>query len=292
MMLDHTRFEVGGATLEGFTGGSRGPTICTSHPFEPMTAEPASAWPLDETVQFVGIHPRGIGGSSPVTGPRDVTLDQQIKDLEAVRQHMGIDRWVFLGRSGGAITGLLYALRHPSSMSGLILEYMGPSGRLIAEDRRSILSPENPQYEDFFVQLAAGAEFVRESSVLGTVDRRLQNTEWVRLRPDLWVLMRGTDALVMCPADDRRAWGTHEEFATGFDVLDQLSEIRVPTLIVAGRLDPLVPLEYVDMLHRAIRMSQFLVLAHTGHADVLEPEHSDRESYASAVRSFLATFST
>jgi proline iminopeptidase len=68
---------------------------------------------------------RGAGRSKPRVGPlTDLsanTTEYLIADLERLREHLGIDRWLVWGFSWGVTLGLAYAERHPSRVSELVL---------------------------------------------------------------------------------------------------------------------------------------------------------------------------
>src|SRR5262249_6297272 len=128
-----------------FVGGAGGPTACNSHPFSAQSTAGPLVDALAESCQLVLVNPRGVGGSSPGREPADYTFRRHVDDLEAVRRRLGVDRWVFFGGSGGGCIGLLYALWAPRALSGLIARWIGPSGRRIAADARSNLSPCSPE---------------------------------------------------------------------------------------------------------------------------------------------------
>lgn len=60
---------------------------------------------------------RGCGRSDR-RGP--YSLARTVRDLDAVRQHHGLDRMAVLGHSWGATVALRYALDHPSRVSKLV----------------------------------------------------------------------------------------------------------------------------------------------------------------------------
>ena len=110
--LERQMIAVDGATLEVFLGGAGEPVVCHSHAYAPMSAD--SAWPWDETMgRLVVVNPRGVGGSSGGPDPRAFTFAQHAEDLEAVRDQLGVERWVLWGESAGAVVALLAALRAP-----------------------------------------------------------------------------------------------------------------------------------------------------------------------------------
>lgn len=69
---------------------------------------------------------RGCGRSTPNAG-RSLdglvtnTTEHLVADLEALRSHLGVDRWLVMGASWGSVLGLAYAEAHPGSVSELVL---------------------------------------------------------------------------------------------------------------------------------------------------------------------------
>ncbi|MFD9392470.1 alpha/beta fold hydrolase [Streptomyces sp. NPDC060000] len=71
--------------------------------------------------RLIGLDPRGTGESAT---PEDVTsyrCDRQVDDIEALREHLGLDRVDLLAHSGGANLAVLYAARHPDRVARLLL---------------------------------------------------------------------------------------------------------------------------------------------------------------------------
>ncbi|TWD80468.1 proline iminopeptidase [Kribbella amoyensis] len=69
---------------------------------------------------------RGCGRSLPDAAEPDADLRTNttahlIADLEKLRIHLGIEKWLLLGGSWGATLGLAYAERHPGSVSEIVL---------------------------------------------------------------------------------------------------------------------------------------------------------------------------
>lgn len=76
--------------------------------------------------RIVGMDQRGCGRSTPLAIDDLNSLDGNttqslIADLEALREHLGIDSWVVHGVSWGCTLAMAYALAHPSRMRGLVL---------------------------------------------------------------------------------------------------------------------------------------------------------------------------
>jgi proline iminopeptidase len=222
--------------------------------------------------RWVGINPRGVGNSSPVMAHRDTTFLQHVEDLEAVRKQLSIERWVFWGSSGGGAIALLYALEYPQSLSGLIVERMGASGVGIVGDPSSNLSPQHPDWRD----LVAATSSSKDSS-------ETESPEWVQSREDAFCLNRGNQPLVVSSPSERIRTGMFE-VATACELL-RLGEIQLPTLVIGSRLDQTIPMQ-LELVHKGIPHSEFLVLEESGHN--VEPESADGKKRQAAVEGFLA----
>src|SRR5436305_2323653 len=69
---------------------------------------------------------RGCGRSVPHASDPAVpmagnTTADLLEDIERLRVHLGIGRWVVFGLSWGTVLGLAYAERHPERVAGLVL---------------------------------------------------------------------------------------------------------------------------------------------------------------------------
>lgn len=69
---------------------------------------------------------RGRGRSTPDAGSPEVdlstnTLEHLLGDIEVLREHLGIERWLVLGASWGTTLGVAYAERHPERVTEAVL---------------------------------------------------------------------------------------------------------------------------------------------------------------------------
>ncbi|SEE54978.1 proline iminopeptidase [Arthrobacter alpinus] len=74
----------------------------------------------------IGLDQRGCGQSTPTVQDdldhlADNTTATLIEDIEAVRQHLGIEQWIVTGISWGSTLALAYALAHPNRVLGIAL---------------------------------------------------------------------------------------------------------------------------------------------------------------------------
>ncbi|MCT9005905.1 alpha/beta fold hydrolase [Streptomyces rhizosphaerihabitans] len=103
---------------------------------------------------------RGTGRSAVPDDPSSYRCDRLVDDVEALREHLGLDRMDLLAHSGGTNLALLYAQRHPERVARLAL--ITPSvyavGIEIApEDRRAaaLLRRDEPWFPEAFAALEA-----------------------------------------------------------------------------------------------------------------------------------------
>jgi proline iminopeptidase len=75
---------------------------------------------------------RGAGKSTPHASLEDNTTWHLVADIEAIRAHFGIERWVVFGGSWGSTLALAYAQTHPERVLGLVLRgiFLGRPGEL------------------------------------------------------------------------------------------------------------------------------------------------------------------
>jgi len=82
--------------------------------------------PADRT-RMIALSQRGSGDSTPgfgAPGPVDLstlTTAHMVADLEALREHLGIEAWILQGVSWGSTLALAYAEAHPERVLGVVL---------------------------------------------------------------------------------------------------------------------------------------------------------------------------
>ena len=64
---------------------------------------------------------RGCGRSTPHGETAQNTTQDLIADIEALRIHLGIEKWLLFGGSWGSTLALAYAIAHPERVTGLVL---------------------------------------------------------------------------------------------------------------------------------------------------------------------------
>lgn len=101
---------------------------------------------------------RGCGRSRPLASEPDADLDANtthhlIRDIELLRELMGVERWAVYGLSWGTTLGVAYAEAHPDRVIGVMLGLVGLTTRRevqwITEGVGRIFAPEWQRFASF-----------------------------------------------------------------------------------------------------------------------------------------------
>ena len=165
---------------------------------------------------------RGHGASDPAPSAEAYTYEDLTADLAGVLDEVGFERAVLAGASMGAHTALRFALEHPERVAGLV-----------------VITPafdpgDFPGDLDRWDRLSDG---LRVGGVEGFVDAYDVSTAPERWRDTVERVLRQRMAAHEHPeavADALRATPRSRPFES----LEQLREIRVPTVVVADRDEP------------------------------------------------------
>jgi proline iminopeptidase len=242
--------------------------------------------------RVVGLDQRGCGRSAPLANDPRHDLDANttgrvVADLEALREHLGIDAWVVDGVSWGSTLALAYAQAHPDRVLGMVLMAVTTTSRA---EINWITEHVGTIYPEGWDRLASHAEGA------GIGYRRGEQ----RLVEAYARLMRDPSSAVRDAA--ARAWAEWEDThvavgAGGFrrdprwddpeyaDVLATLvthywahdgfldppllartdTIAHIPATLIHGRLDVSGPLVTAWRLHRAWPASELIVEEGEGH---------------------------
>jgi proline iminopeptidase len=64
---------------------------------------------------------RGCGKSLPLGEVRENTTDNLVEDMEKIRKHLGIDKWIVSGGSWGATLALAYSEKYPERVTAILV---------------------------------------------------------------------------------------------------------------------------------------------------------------------------
>jgi proline iminopeptidase len=225
---------------------------------------------------------RGAGKSTPSGGLQNNTTWDLVGDLERLRAHLGVERWLLFGGSWGSALALLYAQSHPERVSELLLRgvftmskaeldwfYGGGAARFYPD-----------AWEDFIEPIPAD----ERHDLIGAYHRRLtaedESLQTRFARP--WVRWETSTAALRPPRGNppvnggyarafarieshffqHRGWLERDD-----QIIAGMSRIaHVPGVIVQGRYDVICPPRTAAQLAARWPEAELVVIDDAGHA--------------------------
>ncbi len=242
---------------------------------------------------------RGAGRSRPLGSLVANTTPDLVEDIESLRRHLGLERWLLFGGSWGSTLALAYAQAHPDRVIGLVLRgvFLGRPSEV--DWFLYGLSAVFPDVHANFIQFLPEAE---RGDILGAYLRRLIDPDPSIHMPAAraWSVYEGScSTLLPSPdtvasfAQDRTALGlarieayyfAHDLFLPPGGLLAHIDPIaHLPAEIVQGRYDMVCPARTAFDLAAAWRSARLTVIPDAGHS-ALEP--GVRRALVTAVERF------
>lgn len=235
--------------------------------------------PLAARMQVVYFDHRGQGRSD-AADPATYTLDENVEDMEALRQHLGLGPIVSIGTSYGGMVAMAHAARYPDAVSQLVLIVTAAHGGFIARAQEIVRQRGSAAQQRVCETLWAGAfrtaaDMQDYYDVMGPLYAR---------HHDPAAAAAGRTRAIYSPEPLNRAFGP-EGFLRRFDLRGELGKITAPTLILAGRHDWICPPEFSEEIHGLIPGSELRVFEGSSHSiRVDEPQ-----AMLDAIEGFVAS---
>jgi proline iminopeptidase len=241
------------------------------------------------TYRLVLFDQRNCGRSTPHASAIDTNLASNttmnlVADMEHLRQHLNIDRWLVFGGSWGSTLALSYAEMYPQRVTEMVL-FGITTGRHAEIDWlfRGGLARFFPAQWERLCTLFPNAG--RDSDIVEAYSRRLNNGN-LALRQqaaDAWCLWESA-TIAWPPIETLEERFTNPRFSLGFarivthymthnlwledgillDNIDVLADI--PGILVNGRFDFQAPIGNAWVLNRAWPQTELVIVDNSGHA--------------------------
>jgi proline iminopeptidase len=211
-----------------------------------------------------------------------LTWENLTSDVDALREKLGFEKWAVLGHSFGGNVALEYALRYPDRLSHLVLVDTGGDSHWAQENASLLLEKRgfSPEIVNLARRFLNGQiqpnEMMSDLMKLGeayTYQLRLKQIPHL-IQLGIMTKMR-PEALI---------YGA-SHFLKGWSVMNRLNEIKVPTLILAGREDFIFPPEHQEELAAGIPNSRLVIIDRASHN--VQDEQTDEA--LRVLRDFLST---
>lgn len=191
-----------------------------------------------------------------------MTWENLTADADALREKLGFEKWAVLGHSFGGYVALEYALRYPNRLSHLVLIDTGGDSRWAQENAPQVLAQRG--FSPEIVTLAR--RFLNgqiEPKEMFPALMKLGKAYTYHISPRQMPHMMITGLQTKLNPEALIYGATH--FLKGWSIMDRLNEIKVPTLIMAGRYDFQFPPEHQEELAAGIPNSRLVIIDRAGH---------------------------
>jgi proline iminopeptidase len=227
---------------------------------------------------------RGCGRSKPLALIENNTTDDLVNDIEIIREHLSIRRWIVFGGSWGSTLSLVYAESNPEPVLSLVLrgiflgtreeidhlneggmsrfypeEYLAYKNFIAIEDQGNLHCAyyEIMKYSEPEEKIKAAESFVKWDMRGISLDCPPADLINTGDNPDKLV----AEALIQCH------YMFHNCFLIPDQIMSNTSKItHVPTTIVHGRYDMLCAPQKAYDLHSALANAELFFAQRAGHA--------------------------
>jgi proline iminopeptidase len=230
---------------------------------------------LTDKVQIVYFDHRGQGRSA--RGPKETyTLENNVDDMEALRDYLGFDKIIVLGTSYGGMVALSYAIKYPERVSHLLAVVTASEGTCLERAKQIVKERGTSEQQSMADRLFAGAfendgqlrEFME---IMGPVYSRKYDAKMAQERRMRAVL--SPDAINFA----------FSGFLRTYNITDQLHKISAPTLVIGGRYDWICAPEYSELIASKIPGADLRIFEESGHW-VAADEH---RAFIDVIRGFI-----
>lgn len=227
---------------------------------------------------------RGAGLSTPHAELRENTTWDLVADIEKIRQHLQIDKWMVFGGSWGSTLALAYAESHPDRVTHLVLRGI------------FLCRPEEIEwfyqkgahwiFPDIWQEYIAPIPEAERGDLVKAFYRHLTHEDHeVRMRAaKAWSGWEGATIKLIPDAEAKAAFTADQMalsvariechyfingafFSEPDQLLKQVTKIRhIPAVLVHGRYDVVCPVKNAFDLHQVWPEAELIVVPDAGHA--------------------------
>jgi proline iminopeptidase len=239
-----------------------------------------------ERYRIVVFDQRGSGRSTPLGDIDDNTTPHLVADIERLREHLGVDRWLVFGGSWGSTLALAYAETHPRRVTELVLRGIFLLRRWEIEWFYQNPGGAAALYPDLWERYVEPIPQDERADMIGAYYKRLTSGDAQVLGKvaKAWSIWEGATSFLVQDSAHIASSG-EDEFALAFariechyfvnggffehddQLLRNIGRIRnIPAVIVQGRYDVVCPLRSAWDLHRAWPEADLRIVQDAGHS--------------------------
>lgn len=217
---------------------------------------------LAKYYRLIFVDQRG-NGKSKITNYNTLKFKYFTSDLENIREHLKIDKWIVVGHSFGGFVALEYVLRYAQRVSQLVLIDTGFNAIQVQKEAPKILLKWNYSEE---VSTWAYKFFNGNIYLFQIPYAFLKFGKSYFYRFNIKIFLKSI--LGKHTLKTVHLW--FREYFNGWDLKKELSMIKNPTLIIAGEKDFQFPPDYQRIMEKNIINSRLCIIEKAGHNTPIE----------------------
>jgi len=226
---------------------------------------------------------RGCGKSTPLGETKENTTKDLISDIETIRKHLNIKKWILFGGSWGSSLALAYGVRYPEYLIGLILR-----GVFLSREKELdwFLKDVDQFFPEYYELLLNHKDNINKDNLVEEYTRLVfgNNFNIAKKASVAWNKFEGSVLKLLPTSDlsDNKEINYEFElarakvqlhyinnlcFIDGEKILNKVEVLEnIPVEIVQGRYDMVCPPKTAYDLKQRLPHSQLIIIADAGHS--------------------------
>ena len=226
---------------------------------------------------------RGCGKSTPLGETKENTTEDLISDIETIRKHLNIEKWVLFGGSWGSSLALAYGVRYPEYLIGLILRgvflsrekeldwFLKDVDQFFPEYHELLLNHKGNINKDNLVEEYTRLVFGNNFNIA-----KKASVAWNKFEGSVLKLLPTSDSndneeinyeFELARAKVQLHYINNLCFIDGEKILNKVKVLEnIPVEIVQGRYDMVCPPKTAYELKQRLPHSQLVIIADAGHS--------------------------
>ncbi len=238
--------------------------------------------------RIIAFDQRGSGRSRPYAEIKNNTTNDLVRDIETIRNHLNIPKWLVFGGSWGSLLTLVYAIHYPDNCNGLILLgtqlgkreeinwFMKGAGTFFPkqwQNLRDFISPNinDPQellkaYHSLLVNPDEAIHLPAARSLCsygGSIASIYKNSQTTQGNTD-------NDRVLALARISTHYW-TNDFFLNPNFVAENRNVLKMPCIILQGQCDFITPPASSFELSQMLEHAQYVVIPNSGHSSQEPP---------------------
>ena len=226
---------------------------------------------------------RGCGKSTPLGETKENTTEDLISDIETIRKHLNIEKWILFGGSWGSSLALAYGVRYPEYLTGLILRgvflsrekeldwFLKDVDQFFPEYHELLLNHKDNINKDNLVEEYTRLVFDNNFNIA-----KKASVAWNKFEGSVLKLLPTSDLsdnkeinyeFELARAKVQLHYINNLCFIDGEKILNKVEVLEnIPVEIVQGRYDMVCPPKTAYDLKQRLPHSQLVIIADAGHS--------------------------